>query len=180
MVRVTWFVIYILFYNFLLVVLKFQRLETCSHDLRGLGFIIKICDLKEVQETPELRSQASESWKIILQTIAAMTCHKTKQHWSACLQSMNSLLPFPHVFSFSSFLPFVHCSVEYLDPSIHCLFSSLFLICLLLSPLLHPILHCSHLLGNHIHLCLMYIFCFVHVFVKEVFFNGLIIFLNGT
>lgn len=91
-----------------------------------------------------------------------------------CLSPKNEFFtPFPHVFSFSSFLPFVQ-RIEYSGPSVHGLFSSLFLTYLLLPTFLHPILLCPPPLRQP-HSFLMYISCFVCVLVKQVFFNAPII-----
>lgn len=100
----------------------------------------------------------------VLQTLAVITCHVTKQHWAAYLWSKNSLLPLPHFFPFSFFLPFVICrGWSICTPrSMAILFFSLFLIYLLLFTFFHPIFLCLQPLGNHSHLYLMSIFCTTH------------------
>lgn len=110
----------------------------------------------------------------VLQTLAVITCHVTKQHWAAYLWSKNSLLPLPHFFPFSFFLPFVICrGWSICTPrSMTILFFSLFLIYLLLFTFFHPIFLCLQPLGNHSHLYLMSIFCTTHscIFWMHLFF----------
>lgn len=86
--------------------LRFQRMETCSDDLRGLVFIIKICGISEVQETPQLHDQASEIWEISLHLLGYCSHNGSyDQTLFVCLSP--TLLHAPHFFSFPSFPPFV-------------------------------------------------------------------------
>lgn len=140
-------------------------METCSHDFKGLEFIIKRCGLKEVQETPQFHGQASEIWKIILQTIAAILIIwpnsiglLVSKEW--ILYSLSSCFL---LFIFSSFF-----SRELSIQTPQSMANSLacFLLIYFYQHSFILFFSAPNPLGNHTHFCLMYISCFVCVLVK--------------
>ena len=80
-------------------------METCPDDLRGLWFIIKICGIKEVQETLQLHGQASEIWKIILHLLGYCS-HKLSYGQTVFVCLSPTLLPVPYFSLLSIFFSF--------------------------------------------------------------------------